>query len=448
MSVVLLGSTSGSVTLQEPAVAGSTTINLPATSGTMAVLPTATSVLPEASGGTGTTTGYYGFKNRIINGAMVIDQRNAGAEVNPAESGIYYLDRYITQSSVASKFKIGQNAGSVTPPTGFINYLGCTSLSAYTVGASDAFNIQQRIEGLNVADLAWGTASAATVTLSFWVYSSLTGTSSRQTFTAGSAPSAGYEFAYFMRQNITAVSGGSFIVIAGQDIEDVRTFAGQQIIFSFWMKADSARALTNATYGQNFGSGGSGTVESTFTLSTTSLTTSWQRITGTATVPSISGKTIGTGSNFFLYLSLPTAGTFDMWGWQVEAAASASPFQTATGTKQGELAACQRYYWRSSGNGAAVMYGVGISATTTAANICVVNPVTMRVAPTAIDFSTLGIGDAIGYNLAVSALTISHAGITSSYLAATNATGASTARTAFLQNKDSTAGYLGLSAEL
>jgi hypothetical protein len=116
------------------------------------------------------------FTNRIINGAMEIDQRNAGAEVNPAVSATYYLDRWIAISSAASKFKIGQNAGSVTPPTGFINYLGCTSLSAYTVGASESFNVQQRIEGLNVADLAWGTASAATVTVSFWVYSSLTGT--------------------------------------------------------------------------------------------------------------------------------------------------------------------------------------------------------------------------------------------------------------------------------
>jgi hypothetical protein len=107
---------------------------------------------------------------------MVIDQRNAGAEVNPAVSATYYLDRWIAGSPAASKFKIGQNAGAVTPPTGYINYLGCTSLSAYTAGASESFSIQQRIEGLNIADLAWGTASAATVTLSFWVYSSLTGT--------------------------------------------------------------------------------------------------------------------------------------------------------------------------------------------------------------------------------------------------------------------------------
>jgi hypothetical protein len=71
---------------------------------------------------------------------------------------------------------VQQNAGAVTPPTGFSNYLGVTSSSAYTVLTGDYFLIYQKIEGFNFADLAWGTASAATVTLSFWVRSSLTGT--------------------------------------------------------------------------------------------------------------------------------------------------------------------------------------------------------------------------------------------------------------------------------
>jgi hypothetical protein len=179
MSVVLLGSTSGSVTLQEPAVAGSTTINLPATSGTMAVLPTATSVLPEASGGTGTTTGYYGFKSRIINGGMVIDQRNAGASVSASTTGafVYTLDRWAYAAAQASKFTIQQNAGSVTPPAGFQNYLGVTvgASANVTVGATDYFVLRQAIEGYNVADLGFGAAGASTVTLSFWVRSSLTG---------------------------------------------------------------------------------------------------------------------------------------------------------------------------------------------------------------------------------------------------------------------------------
>jgi len=134
-----------------------------------------TTPLSQAQGGTGTTTGYYGFKNRIINGAMVIDQRNAGASVTPA-SGSYTLDRWQTVQTVASKFSVQQNAGSVTPPAGFKNYLGITSLSAYTVGSSELFNFLQNIEGYNIADLGWGTANAKTVTLSFQVYSSLTGT--------------------------------------------------------------------------------------------------------------------------------------------------------------------------------------------------------------------------------------------------------------------------------
>ena len=136
---------------------------------------TLASALPESSGGTGTTTGYYGFKNRIINGGMVIDQRNAGASVTPT-NGQFSVDRWMCLVSAASKYTAQQNAAAVTPPVGFIKYLGITSSSAYSVAAGDYFNIRQGIEGLNVADLAWGTASAATITLSFWVRSSLTGT--------------------------------------------------------------------------------------------------------------------------------------------------------------------------------------------------------------------------------------------------------------------------------
>jgi len=123
----------------------------------------------------GTNAQYTGFKNRIINGAMVIDQRNAGASVTPANVS-YTLDRWAVYQTTASKFTVQQNAGSITPPAGFTKYLGCTSSSAYSVTSGDIFGIYQLIEGNNVADLAWGTANAKTVTLSFLVYSSLTGT--------------------------------------------------------------------------------------------------------------------------------------------------------------------------------------------------------------------------------------------------------------------------------
>ena len=119
---------------------------------------------------------YNSFKNRIINGAMQIDQRNAGASVTPANLA-YTLDRW--QSAMfpnASKYSVQRNAASVTPPVGFTNYLGVTSLSAYSIGSGDDYDIRQYIEGFNAADLGWGTANADTVTLSFWVRSSLTGT--------------------------------------------------------------------------------------------------------------------------------------------------------------------------------------------------------------------------------------------------------------------------------
>jgi hypothetical protein len=135
-----------------------------------------TTPLSVAQGGTGSATGaQVGFKNRIINGDMRIDQRNAGASVTPTD-GQYTLDRWQIGASQSSKLSVQQNAGSVTPPAGFTNYLGTTSLSAYSVTTNDNFTVIQTIEGLNVADLGWGTANAKTVTLSFWVYSSLTGT--------------------------------------------------------------------------------------------------------------------------------------------------------------------------------------------------------------------------------------------------------------------------------
>ena len=122
-----------------------------------------------------TSAGTYGFKNRIINGNMVISQRNGTSSVTPTDAQ-YVLDRFWFGLTQASKFTCQQNAGSVTPPVGFTNYLGVTSSSSYSVISSDYFYLTQSIEGLNTADLAWGTANAKTVTLSFQVYSNLTGT--------------------------------------------------------------------------------------------------------------------------------------------------------------------------------------------------------------------------------------------------------------------------------
>ena len=90
-----------------------------------------------------------GFKNRIINGQMTIDQRNAGAsKTNPADF-MYSVDRWGTYGSQASKFTIQQNAGSVTPPTGFTNYVGVTSSSAYTVGSGEILILRKILNSRN-----------------------------------------------------------------------------------------------------------------------------------------------------------------------------------------------------------------------------------------------------------------------------------------------------------
>jgi hypothetical protein len=159
--IVQTADTSGNLNLQS----GGTTI--------VAITSTGASVTGLLEG----STNYTGFKNRIINGGMVIDQRNAGASVTNNVTGTQYsLDRWNIYGNFVSKFTVQQNAGAVTPPVGFKNYLGVTSSAATTVNSTDTYIILQKIEGFNTADLAWGTANAATVTLSFRVYSSLTGT--------------------------------------------------------------------------------------------------------------------------------------------------------------------------------------------------------------------------------------------------------------------------------
>jgi hypothetical protein len=117
--------------------------------------------------------GGFGFRNRIINPGMVIDQRNAGASVNPS-TGAYTLDRWNGGGVHDGVLAIQRVADA---PTGFVNSLRVTVTTAdSSLGSTQYARVGQIIEGFNVADLAGGTASAATVTLSFWVKSTLTGT--------------------------------------------------------------------------------------------------------------------------------------------------------------------------------------------------------------------------------------------------------------------------------
>jgi hypothetical protein len=225
-------------------------------------------------------------------------------------------------------------------------------------------------------------------------------TFSAQTFTPGTAPVAGYEGKNFFRCVTSGQVNTNARAAFRQNIESVRTFAGQTVTVSFWAKAGSGTPNLNAELVQVFGSGGSPSAEVSTAGTKQAITTSWARYYWTIVVPSISGKTIGTAGGDFLRLNIwasagsnfdTTSGTlgiqnntFDIWGVQVEAGSTATAFQTATGTIQGELAACQRYF-QTLGNWS----GTGWTESTTVANLVFSFPVKMRTAPAFTVASTL-----------------------------------------------------------
>jgi hypothetical protein len=213
---------------------------------------------------------------------------------------------------------------------------------------------------------------------------------SQQVTTPGSSPT-GYEFPYFMRWQYTAAGSGNTFNNIYQRIENVQTLAGQTVTLSFWAKADASRSISANIY-QNFGSGGSAEVYQSGTSFT--ATTSWQRFTYIVTLPSISGKTIGAGSYLAILISAPsgTTFTFDLIGVQLEAGSVATPFTTASGTLQGELALCQRYTTAVVPTGTASSYskaGMGHASSSTQLYIYYQLPVVMRALPTSLTYSGL-----------------------------------------------------------
>jgi hypothetical protein len=220
-----------------------------------------------------------------------------------------------------------------------------------------------------------------------------------QTFTPGSAPVAGYEAINFARVVTSGQSGTTPYTLFVTTIEDVRVLAGQTATLSFWAKSASGTPKIALEIAQGFGSGGSPSSFLNTYISQTTISTTWTRYSITFTMPSISGKTIGTTDNtsfsvITLWVSAGTdfnartgslgiqSNTFDFWGMQLEAGPTATPFETATGTIQGELAACQRYFQRIGNNaGAYYMYtNCSVEGSTTLWGT-VPLPVTMRTIP-------------------------------------------------------------------
>lgn len=291
-------------------------------------------------------------------------------------------------------------------------------------------------------------------------------TNSAQAFTPGTAPVAGYEGKNYNRQVTVGQSAAGDYAQIIQRIEGVRTLANQTATISFWAKAGTGTPKISVELQQNFGTGGSPSATVVTNAGSVTLSTSWARYSVTVSVPSISGMTIGTNNDDMLVLALWTSAgstynsrtgsmgvqnnTFDFWGVQVEPGSTMTAFQTATGTKQGELAACQRYYYRNTGGLIYSQYGQGPAYNSTTGQAQIVLPVCMRVTPTSIDYANLCEGDTVNPVVAITSIVFNGNQSTNQVVAIVLnvASGLTQFRTYNVQNNNNTAGYLGFSAEL
>jgi hypothetical protein len=255
----------------------------------------------QINGMTPTAQSLQGFRNRIINGGMVIDQRNAGASINNSTLGVYSVDRWAIFGPTSARFSVQQNAGSVTPPSGFRNYLGATSLAATSLGSTDDYLVYQRIEGFNTADLGFGAAGASSVTLSFWVRSSLTGTF------GGALQNAILDRSYVFSYAISAANTWEYktVTIAGDTTGTWNTTNGLGIGVSFSLGSGTGKSTTAGSW----------------------VNGNLNGVTGGVSVVGTNGA------------------TWQITGVQLEAGSVATPFEQRDYGR--ELIMCQRYFCKT-----------------------------------------------------------------------------------------------------
>ena len=285
----------------------------------------------------GAVSPYTGMRNRIINGAMTIDQRNAGASVTQSSSLLRYpVDRTFIFGSVDARFTAQQNAGAVTPPLGFTNYVGATVASALSVSSSDYFFFEQRIEGFNVSDFNWGAANAQTVTLSFWVRSSITGTHS------GVLQNGDFSRTYPFVFTISAANTWEYktVTILGDTTGTWNKTNGNGLVVRFNLGAGSSELKTAGAWSAGGAVGATGSV-----------------------------SVVGT-----------SGATFYITGCQLEVGSVATPFEfRSIGT---ELGLAQRYYETGE------TFTIGYGLTGTNIGNAVFFKTTKRSAPTIVQTST------------------------------------------------------------
>jgi len=276
------------------------------------------------------------LRNRIINGDMRIDQRNAGASVTPTAAA-YTLDRWDARLTQASKYSVTQS--TTVPNNTFTNSLLVTSTSAYSVLSGDNFGLAQTIEGFNTADLAWGTSDAKAITISFWARSSIAGTNTYAGSLRNDAGDRSYVFTYTLAANTwTYVT----VTVPGPTSGTWLTNNSGGIYFQFSLgTGNNFHTTANAWQNGNF--------------------------------LSVSGATSVVGTN---------GATFYITGVQLEVGSVATPFERRQYGQ--ELALCQRYYYKIVSNTDIPLANAYVASTTSAIAIGQF-PVSLRAAPTALE---------------------------------------------------------------
>jgi len=283
------------------------------------------------------------FRNRIINGAMVFDQRNAGASVSVDGAEIYTLDRWKCIDGSDGVFSVQRDSSA---PAGFNNSLKVTVTTAdASIGATQYAMVRQVIEGFNFADFGFGTASAKTVTISFWVRSSLTGTFGGCLWNSNGGSPRCYPFTY--------------------SISSANTWEQKSVT----IVGDQSGTWIGAT------SGASASVDFTLAMGST-----YSGPAGAWTGSLYLGATGAT------QVMSTNGATFYITGVQLEAGSTASPFEYRSYTT--ELQLCQRYCMAWRVDGVSQQYiAVGQAYNTTTAIYTIPQPVTPRVTPTGITTS-------------------------------------------------------------
>ena len=362
----------------------------------------------QINGMTPTADSLQGFRNRLINSDMRIDQRNAGASVTINTAALNYtVDRWAAFGQATDGVFTVTRSSEVPSSAGFVNSLAATCTTAdASISATNRYFLNQNIEGNNSADLQFGTAAAQAVTLSFWVRSSLTGTYCAAVLNGGGTRS------YVAEYTISAADTWEYktITIPGDTTGTWSTNETTGITLRFALAGGSTYQTTaNAWAAGNF----------------------------------------NTTTNQVNWMSSNSSRTFYITGVQLEKGSVATEFERRPyGT---ELALCQRYYYKKGPTGSDGFTQISFANITTTTNHrpFIELPVQMRTAPTSLDYFSVGFITVWGAGVvAASALAIDRANPNGVELTATNAAlGTAGGMSIFLQNNNS-GGYVALSAEL